>query len=161
MRILDQVMAAVAALLVAGTAISTCLAVYFRYVAEAALPWPEEISGYLLVWISFTGAYLALRDGGHINLDLFLEKLSERPRAMVRMAVDGLVAAFLVLLAVLSIRMIAIVGDTPLETVDLPQGVFMASIPISSLAMALALVVDVVARWRGRPASRDRTEDRS
>ena len=149
MRLLDRVMAAVAAFLVAATAVSTCLAVYFRYVVGAALPWPEEISGYLLVWISFTGAYLALRDGGHISLDLFVDKLPERAGALLRTAVDGLVAAFLVLLAWLSIRMILIVGNTPLETVDLPQGVFMASIPISSIAMAIALLVNIVARWRG------------
>jgi TRAP-type C4-dicarboxylate transport system permease small subunit len=160
MRVLDRIMAVVAALLVAATAVSTCLAVYFRYVTDAALAWPEEISGYLLVWISFAGAYLALRDGGHINLDLFVDKLSERPRAAVKMAVDGLVAAFLFLLGALSVRMIAIVGDTPLETVDLPQGVFMASIPISSFAMALALVVGMAARWRERSASRDRAEGR-
>ena len=150
MRILDQVMVVVAALLVATTTISTCLAVYFRYVVGAALPWPEEISGYLLVWISFTGAYLALRDGGHISLDLFVDKLRGRAYAMVRTAIDGLVAGFLILLSWLSIRMIAIVGNTPLETVDLTQGVFMASIPISSIAMTLALLVNIVARWRRR-----------
>lgn len=144
-------MAAVAALLVAATAISTCLAVYFRYVVGAALPWPEEISGYLLVWISFTGAYLALRDGGHISLDLFVDKLSGRAARLARTAIDGLVAGFLVLLAALSIRMILIVGNTPLETVDLPQGVFMASIPLSSIAMTLALLVNIAARWRERP----------
>lgn len=151
MRTLDRLMAAVAALLVATTAISTCLAIYFRYVVGAALPWPEEISGYLLVWISFTGAYLALRDGGHISLDLFIDKLPDRAAVVARTAIDILVAGFLVLLAWLSIRMILIVGDTPLETVDLPQGVFMASIPISSVAMTLALLVNIAARWRGRP----------
>lgn len=148
MRVLDRVMAAVAAFLVAATAVSTCLAVYFRYVVGAALPWPEEIAGYLLVWISFTGAYLALRDGGHIGLDLFVDKLPARAAAALRTAVDLLVAGFLVLLTVLSVRMILIVGDTLLETVDLPQGVFMASIPVSSVAMALALVVNVWTRWR-------------
>ncbi len=148
MRALDHVMAVVAAMLVAATAVTTCLAVFFRYALGSALAWPEEISGYLLVWISFAGAYLALRGGGHINLDLFVEKLPERPRRLLYMAIDAVVAAFLVLLTVLSTRMILIVGNTPLETIDLPQGIFMASIPISSATMALALAVNIVARWR-------------
>lgn len=143
-------MAAVAAMLVAATAVTTCLAVFFRYALGSALAWPEEISGYLLVWISFAGAYLALRGGGHINLDLFVEKLPDRLRKVAYLGVDVVVAAFLVLLTVLSVRMILIVGDTPLETIDLPQGIFMASIPVSSATMTLALVVNIIARWRER-----------
>lgn len=148
MRALDRVMTAVAATLVAATAVTTCLAVFFRYGLDSALAWPEEISGYLLVWISFAGAYLALRGGGHINLDLFVEKLAAGPRKAAYIAIDAVVAAFLVLLTVLSTRMILIVGGTPLETIELPQGIFMASIPISSAAMTLALLVNIVARWR-------------
>jgi TRAP-type C4-dicarboxylate transport system permease small subunit len=151
MRILDAALSAVAASLVVVTAVTTCLAVFFRYVVGAALPWPEEISGYLLVWISFSGAYLAVRDGGHINLDIFIEKLPEPWHRLALSLVDLLVAAFLVLLTVLSLRMIAIVGNTPLETIDLPQGIFMASIPISSAAMTLAFLVGIWRRWSARP----------
>ena len=48
-RLLDRVFTVAAALIVAATALITCIAVFFRSVLHSSLPWPEEISGYLLV----------------------------------------------------------------------------------------------------------------
>lgn len=152
MRALDGVMEVVAAALVAATAVITCLAVFFRSVIGASLPWPEEVSGYLLVWISFAGAYLALRDRGHIAFDLVLDVLPATVRRIVQTAIDVLVAGFLILLSWLAWRMVAVVGSTGLETVDIPVGVFMAALPVGSVAMTLALAARIVRRWRGDEA---------
>jgi len=142
-------MAAAAAMFVAATVVSICVNVFYRYVLESGLVWADEIPGYFLVWISFLGAYLAVRDRGHISFDAIIENLPSRGRGAALILVNLLVIAFLAVLFVLSLRMIAIVGDTEIETADIPQGLFMAILPIASAAMIAGLAADI-ARRRGK-----------
>lgn len=148
-RLLDRVFTVAAALIVAATAVITCIAVFFRSVLHSSLPWPEEISGYLLVWTSFLGAYLGVREDRHIAFDLFVEALSPSRRRILQTITDLLVIAFFILLVYESIRMLRVVGNSPLSTVEtIPVGVFIASMPICGAGMVLALCLRIAERWR-------------
>ncbi len=152
LRILDTAMAALAAALVAATACATVAAVFFRSIVGASLPWPEELSGNLLVWTSFAGAYLAARDRGHIAFDLLVVKLPFRFRRAVLTFNDALLTVFFLLLVWLSWQMISVVGGTPLETLPLPKGVFMAALPVGGATLIVAILIRAYARWRGPEA---------
>jgi len=52
--------------------------VFFRYALNDALSWAEESSKYLMVWLTFLGAPIALRHFGHINIDLLISILPAR-----------------------------------------------------------------------------------
>lgn len=145
-------MAVVAATLIAVTASVTCLSVFFRSVVGASLPWPEEVMGNLLVWTSFVGAYLASRSGGHIAFDLLVDKFPMRLRKFLLTFNDVVLCGFFGLLLVLSWKAISVVGGTPLETVPIPKGAFMAAIPICAGAMILAVVVRAYERFSKTPA---------
>lgn len=146
-RLLDRVITVAAASIVAATAIVTCIAVFFRSVLGASLPWPEEVSGHALVWTSFLGAYLAVREQRHIAFDLLVEQLPDRAQKVVLTVGELLVVGFFVLLIYESTRMIRIVGGTPLLTVDIATGVFMAALPICGAAIVLALCARIFERW--------------
>lgn len=145
--ILDRIAAILAASIVAMTALVTCVAVFFRSVIGASLPWPEELSGHALVWTSFLGAYLATRDYKHISFDLLVEKLSARSLKIVQTVTDAFVIGFFTLLIYESIRMISVVGHRELETIALPVGLFMAALPICGAGIVLALCMRIVERW--------------
>jgi hypothetical protein len=44
------------------------LQVALRYLVSAPLPWPEELSQFLLVGVSFFGMYRAFREDAHIRI---------------------------------------------------------------------------------------------
>lgn len=140
-------MAAAAAMLIAVTVVVTCLAVFFRSVVGASLPWPEEISGNLLVWTSFAGAYLAARANGHIAFDLLINKFPPGLRKIVLTINDIILVGLFVLLVTLSYKAISVVGGTSLETVPIPKGAFMAAIPICAVAMMIAVIIRAYERW--------------
>ena len=147
-RIVDQVLTVVAALIVAATAVITCIAVFCRSILHSSLPWPEEINGYLLVWTSFIGAYLAVRDNSHIGFDLLVEKLAPTPRKILRTVTDIVLIAFFGVLLQQSWRMLSVVGNTPLQTIEIiPVGVFIASLPLCSVGIILALCLRIADRW--------------
>ncbi len=159
---LDRVVRAAAVFCLAASAAMIIANVFYRYVVlgwfaawskQAAWITPlfdvlnglfgaisvtaDEVPGYLLVWIAFLGAYLAMRRDGHISFDVLVEAL---PRSLRRGIGGGVEIAMLVFLGMLlwqSLRMIRIDGGTEIETADIAQGWFMAIMPISAVLLAL------------------------
>ncbi len=43
--------------------------VVMRYLTDSSLPWPEKVSGHMMIWLTFLGGGLVLRSGGHIAID--------------------------------------------------------------------------------------------
>ena len=41
------------------------LQVFFRYVLKGSLPWSEELSRYLMIWVTFVGASIGVKRGAH------------------------------------------------------------------------------------------------
>lgn len=150
MKILDALMRILAATLVAATVVITCAAVYFRYVLNSALLWPEEIAGYLLVWISFIGAYLALRKEGHLSFGLLLDRLPQKSGFWIRVSIEVLLILFFGMILVLSVKLISVVGATHIETADIPQGLFMLVLPIASIGIMLGCLINLQKQWKGR-----------
>ena len=55
-------------------------AVFYRYALNNAIAWSEEGSKYLMVWLTFLGAPIALRHAAHINIDLLVKLFPPRGR---------------------------------------------------------------------------------
>ena len=174
MRLIDAVVAALAALVLTASTAMICLNVFYRY---AVLGWlrdlsereawadalyqpldaflgaisvtADEVPGLLLVWIAFLGAYLAMRKGGHISFSLVMDSLSARIRRLGRTLVDLALVAFLTLVIVQSLRMIRVDGATEIETASLAQGWFMLILPLAGGLLIVSLAVRIRDRWRG------------
>jgi TRAP-type C4-dicarboxylate transport system permease small subunit len=86
------------------------LQVIFRFVIHASLPWSEELSRYILVWLSFLGAAIGVRRGAHIGVEVIVSFL---PKAMKRLAalfVDCASIVFFALMIFYGHRILAVVG---------------------------------------------------
>ncbi len=69
--------------------------VVLRYVFLAPLGWAEELSLYLMAWIVFIGASVAIRTRGHIAIDLLPLALSPSNRRLLALAVGLVILIFL------------------------------------------------------------------
>jgi len=76
-----------------------------RYVFSASMIWAEELTQYQMIWITYLGAGLALREGRHVAVDLLDQALAPRWQRALRAAMGALILAFLATLAVLGARM--------------------------------------------------------
>jgi TRAP-type C4-dicarboxylate transport system permease small subunit len=63
-----------------------------------SFPWSEELTRYLLVWLSMLGAAVLMHRNDHISLDLLSNRLPERGRVVLSFVLRLLVLAFLVVL---------------------------------------------------------------
>lgn len=71
------------------------LQVFSRYTdLIPTLIWTEEAARFLLVWMIMLGATIAVRLRGHFDIDLLPEPKTALGKALARIFVDGVVAAF-------------------------------------------------------------------
>lgn len=68
-------------------------AVFYRYALNDAIAWSEEGSKYLMVWLTFLGAPIALRNAAHINIDLLVKLFPPRGRQAFYLAINLVIIA--------------------------------------------------------------------
>jgi TRAP-type mannitol/chloroaromatic compound transport system permease small subunit len=56
------------------------LQVFMRYLFLYSLSWSEEVARYLMIWVSFLGASLALKYGFHIGVEFVINRVPEKMR---------------------------------------------------------------------------------
>lgn len=78
------------------------LQVVTRYVMAYPISWPEEICGFLFVWVIFLGAVLAHESGGLISMTVLRDKLPIKCSVVVEAVMNSVVLACLLLLVVKS-----------------------------------------------------------
>lgn len=147
--------------LVAAFTLLVSLSVVLRYGFGRGLDWSEELGRYLMIWMGFLGASLALRNGAHVGVEMVREALPRPLRRIVILAGSLITFSFFVMVAYQGIRLIGMVW--PQESLVLPISMFWPylAIPIGMLLMIVQLVPMVVREWRsGAPVHPGATEER-
>ncbi|MBL0936945.1 MAG: TRAP transporter small permease [Rhizobiaceae bacterium] len=73
--------------------------VSLRYTTNFSIVWAEEVARYLMVWMTFLGAGLALRTGGLVAITNLHDAMPDRPqRALRGVIVLGLLIFFAVMI---------------------------------------------------------------
>ena len=109
----------------------------------------EEISTFLMIWVAYLGAGLALREGRHAAIDIFLDKLPADACRFVRAILGIIIIAFFGVLAYLGFQMSVFGWSTETTATQIPAGIPYLAIPIGSLIFCLHLVL-VFRDWMDR-----------
>lgn len=112
-----------------------------RYLLNHSIIWVEELTQYQMIWITYLGAGLALREGRHVAVEILQDRL---PRAIcrpVRAVVAAAMLGFLALLAVLGVRIAAFTWLHETPVMNLPTGVPYLAIPIGAAVMGIHLAL--------------------
>jgi TRAP-type C4-dicarboxylate transport system permease small subunit len=71
--------------------------VVLRFTTDRSLLWVEEVSRYLLIWLTFLGGGPVLRYGGHLGIDTLQEALPRHAGA-IRGAIFAILLGFFALM---------------------------------------------------------------
>src|SRR3990167_4028643 len=74
-RFLVQLLEIVAGICLISMVTVVSIGVLDRFLLQVGLPWPEEAARFLLIWLSFLSAALAVTTKGHYVVDLLYRKL--------------------------------------------------------------------------------------
>ncbi|ETX28688.1 TRAP transporter small permease [Roseivivax isoporae] len=77
--------------------IVTLAQVFFRYVLNNALPWPDEAARFLMLWMTGLAAPTAFRRGGFVAIDTVEQFLSRQVARILTLVLLGLCLTVLVI----------------------------------------------------------------
>ena len=125
--------------------------VFFRYVLNDSLSWSEELAKYAMLWMVFLGAPIALRTGGHPNIEILLNLVPRKFSIFVKAFVYGGVLFFCGFLTLKShdfawngrTQVAISVGDLSMYYIFVSIPVGMASMSLVSLQLFLEHVHEV------------------
>ncbi len=125
------------------------LGVYWRYVLNSAMAWPEPLSVLLVVLFTFTSAAACYRASVHISVSLFTDALPPGARRLVLLGADILMALLCLFMVVWGLELVnatwhQVIAEFPFLSV----GITYLPIPIGG---ALTFLFIVERLWLGPP----------
>ena len=119
--------------------IPVSLQIFSRY--TALIPsyiWTEEMARFFFIWMIMIGSMVAIRDGGHFDVDLWPE-LSPRPNALLRIVSSVFVLAMALVFIWYGIRFVQFGWDQTSELADLPMPFIFAAWPLAGFTWVVFL----------------------
>ena len=110
-----------------------------RYIFNHSIIWAEEVSQYLMVWVAFLGAGLALRQGRHVAIEILQDRLPSTARRMTRHLVALLLIVFMGVLIVLGFQFARFAWDQETPVLNIPLGIPYMAVPIGALLLLIHL----------------------
>ncbi len=87
LKLLNDLITAVAGLTLGFMTIMVMLQVFYRYVLEAPFPESQEIAVYAMVWVVMLGSTIAVYKKSHIAVNILVDRLSPNAAFAVRLVV--------------------------------------------------------------------------
>lgn len=143
---LNKVVGIILSLMLGVMSILIILQVISRFLIHFPLTWSEELSRYLMVYIVFAGASLAMRHNQLISIELLPELLSAKKRKIVIILVAIFSIVFFGILFFQGLNMLEHVQAQTSPGLGISMAIPYAALPIGSLLLALnalALIFDI------------------
>ena len=111
--------------------------VFSRYLFNYVASWSEEVPRYLLVWIGFLGAALAVRQNEHIGFDYIFNKLPPTGQKILALLLNlGIVIIGLIML-VYGFDFVKQFGGDWMESIPFTNIWFYSSLPVTGALILL------------------------
>jgi TRAP-type C4-dicarboxylate transport system permease small subunit len=118
--------------------------VFSRYLFNYVASWSEEVPRYLLVWIGFLGAALAVNQKEHIGFDYIYNLFPYRARHVLGFLLNLGIAAIGWIMLVYGIDFVNQFGSDWMESIPFTNIWFYISLPISGALILLYVIRDEI-----------------
>ena len=117
--------------------------VALRFLTDYSILWVEEVSRYLMIWLTFLGSGLVLRHGGHIGIDTLQEKCP-RQAPLIRAFIFALLSGFFAFMIWIGTRYALLTWQQTTPVLQIPVGAVYLAIPIGFALLLINLLLMAV-----------------
>jgi TRAP-type C4-dicarboxylate transport system permease small subunit len=110
---------------------------------DHSIVWVEEVSRYLMIWLTFLAAGLVLRYGGHVGIDT-LQNAFPRGAVAIRAAIYALLLVFFATMLWLGARYAIVAWGQTTPVMQIPMGAVYLAIPLGFGLLILHLLLMAV-----------------
>ena len=120
-----------------------------RYVFSASFSWAEEVSILLMVWATWGGASLAVKQGAHLRILIVVERIKPRARLTLELILNCLAIVFLVVVAFTSKTIIDGMANMTLFSLpSIPMNIMYISVPVGCILLIYYVLRVIFSGWK-------------
>ena len=112
------------------------------------ISWTVELCQFLLSWLAFLGADLALRQGSILGVDIVMRRMPKKVQAAVRIATNLIILALLIAFVKYGVNLCKSNYKRSFKTLGISYSWATASLPVSSVLMSITMVLDIIKNIR-------------
>ena len=127
-------------LILAAMALMVFANVLLRFLTDHSILWVEEVSRYLMIWLTFLGAGLVLRYGGHIGIDT-LQDAAPRAAPVIRAVIFVLLLGFFGFMVWVGTRYAMRTWTQTTPVMEIPVGFVYLAMPIGFALLIIHLLL--------------------
>jgi TRAP-type transport system small permease protein len=118
--------------------------VFSRFVLNNSLEWSEELSRYLMIWLVFLAASMALRKGMLIGVEALAERMKFNKKRVLKTCVHIINIAFFSLIVFYGFEMLTHVKNQMSPAMKIPMLYPYAAIPVGGILFILNSVAVLI-----------------
>jgi TRAP-type C4-dicarboxylate transport system permease small subunit len=127
-------------LMLAAMAVIVFANVVLRFFTDQSILWVEEASRYLMIWMTFAGAGLVLRHGGHIGIDTLQDRFPAQA-AQIRALIFLLLLGFFAFMVWIGLRYAILTWGQTTPVMEIPVGAVYLAMPLGFALMIVHLLL--------------------
>ena len=131
--------------------------VFRRFALSYSSTWAEEVARYAFIYLVWIGVAAAVRDRGHIRIDVIMQFLGNRGKALIYVLGD-LIMLFVAVLALyysFETLTISMKFQSVTHGLGVAQAWFLAAVPFGFCLVCFRLVQSILRDFRDLVAGRD------
>ncbi len=134
------------AVMLAVMSVVVFLQVVFRFFIKASLPWSEELSRYLLVYITYFGCAYGIKTGAHLGVEAFVLILPKKVQKLLNIIVQlgGMMVCLLIMKLGADIVATQMQSGQLSPAMRLPMWAMYCAIPIGMAFCVIRYVIETV-----------------
>jgi TRAP-type C4-dicarboxylate transport system permease small subunit len=145
---IDKVLTALIRLILGVTSavifVVTFLAVIFRYILKAPLPWSQDVIRLAFTYMIYFGAAYCVRDSSHLNVDVLLTMLSKRGRKIAEILINIVLLCFFIFLVVYGFTFAQMGYIQTTSYLMLPMTYYYLGIPLAAIGMIFYVIQNIL-----------------
>jgi len=108
------------------------------------ISWTVEMCQFLLSWLAFLGADLALRQGSILGVDIIMRRLPKKVQAIVKIVTNLIILAMLIAFVKYGINLCKSNYKRSFKTMGISYSWATASLPVASVLMSITMIVEII-----------------
>lgn len=149
LRLLAQIEFVIAAILLGAIVVLVFVAAIMRTVGYPVI-WSVDMAQLLFIWLCFFGAARALREKGHLGIDLIVRYLPYRFRLALELVLSLLMLVFLALLAYEGVKLALSNMQRQFADSGISYAWVTLAVPVGCVMLGIGIVFNSIAAWRKR-----------
>ena len=114
--------------------------VFFRYLLLSPLTWSEEVGRYVMIWLGFLAASIAVREGLHVGVDFLIHWVRPELGVWLRTLARGAMVIFLLTVMGYGFILVSDLWEQWSPVMDIRMTWPYLAIPVGCLLMLIQLV---------------------